>query len=106
MGKEKTPKKEEKPKEAAPAEEEAPAPKKEKDPFAAFPKSSIIFDEFKRVYSNEDIKTKAIPYFWENFDKENFSIWLCRGSELAFRLSDNWQVDYESYDWTRLDSDA
>ena len=34
-------------------------------------------DEFKRVYSNEDIKTKAIPYFWENFDKENFSIWLC-----------------------------
>merc|ERR1712142_990394 len=41
--KEKTPKKEEKPKEAAapaPAEEEAPAPKKEKDPFAAFPKST------------------------------------------------------------------
>ena len=34
-------------------------------------------DEFKRVYSNEDIKTKAIPYFWENFDKENFSIWMC-----------------------------
>jgi len=140
-------------------EEEEPAPKKDKDPFAGFPKSSFILDEFKRVYSNEDIKTKAIPYFWENFDKENFSIWLCeyqfpedlgmtfqsenlitgmyqrldklnknafasvglfgksrnsqiqgiwiwRGSELAFKLSDNWQVDYESYDWTRLDSDA
>ena len=74
--KEKTPKKEEKPKaEAAPAEEE-PAPKKEKDPFAAFPKSTFIFDEFKRVYSNEDIKTKAIPYFWENLDKDNYSIWM------------------------------
>jgi len=58
-------------------EEEEPAPKKDKDPFAGFPKSSFILDEFKRVYSNEDIKTKAIPYFWENFDKENFSIWLC-----------------------------
>jgi len=139
-------------------EEEAP-PKKDKDPFAGFPKSSFNLDEFKRVYSNEDIKTKAIPYFWENFDKENFSIWLCeyqfpedlgmtfqsenlitgmyqrldklnknafasvglfgksrnsqiqgvwiwRGSELAFKLSDNWQVDYESYDWTRLDASA
>jgi nucleoside diphosphate kinase len=139
-------------------EEEAP-PKKEKDPFAGFPKSSFNLDEFKRVYSNEDIKTKAIPYFWENFDSENFSIWLCeyqfpedlgmtfqsenlitgmyqrldklnknafasvglfgksrnsqiqgiwiwRGSELAFKLSDNWQIDYESYDWTRLDASA
>jgi len=139
-------------------EEEAP-PKKDKDPFAGFPKSSFNLDEFKRVYSNEDIKTKAIPYFWENFDKKNFSIWLCeyqfpedlgmtfqsenlitgmyqrldklnknafasvglfgksrnsqiqgvwiwRGSELAFKLSDNWQVDYESYDWTRLDASA
>lgn len=137
------------------AMEEEPAPKKDKDPFAGFPKSTFILDEFKRVYSNEDIKTKAIPYFWENLDKENFSIWLCeykypedlgmtfqsenlitgmfqrldklnknafasvglfgksrnaqiqgiwiwRGTELAFKLSDNWQVDYESYDWTRL----
>jgi len=143
-------------KQIAEAMEEEPAPKKDKDPFAGFPKSTFIMDEFKRVYSNEDIKSKAIPYFWENFDKENFSIWLCeyqfpqelaltfqiqnlitgmfqrldklnknafasmglfgksrnsqiqgiwiwRGTELAFKLSENWQVDYESYDWTRLD---
>merc|ERR1711953_769382 len=57
-------------------EEEAP-PKKDKDPFAGFPKSSFNLDEFKRVYSNEDIKTKAIPYFWENLDKDNYSIWMC-----------------------------
>merc|ERR1719431_2282419 len=58
--------------EIAEAMEEDPAPKKEKDPFAGFPKSNFVLDEFKRVYSNEDIKTKAIPFFWENF-----SIWLC-----------------------------
>jgi len=145
--------------EIAEAMEEDPAPKKEKDPFAGFPKSNFVLDEFKRVYSNEDIKTKAIPFFWENFDPENFSIWLCeyrfpedlgmtfqsenlitgmyqrldklnknafasvglfgktrnsqiqgiwiwRGSDLAFKLSDNWQVDYESYSWTRLDASA
>lgn len=34
-------------------------------------------DAFKRVYSNEDTATKAIPYFWENFDAENYSIWFC-----------------------------
>ena len=27
------------------------------------------------MYSNEDIETKAIPYFWENFDKEGWSLW-------------------------------
>lgn len=32
-------------------------------------------DEFKRVYSNEDTVTKALPYFWDKFDKENYSIW-------------------------------
>merc|ERR1711887_303494 len=73
----------EKAKKGAKAEEEPDvvdepaAPKKEKDPFAGFPKSDFVLDEFKRVYSNEDIKTKAIPFFWENFDPENFSIWLC-----------------------------
>merc|ERR1712212_1340887 len=57
---------------------EKPASKKEsKDPFAGFPKSAFVLDEFKRVYSNEDIKTKAIPHFWQNFDAANYSIWLC-----------------------------
>ena len=32
-------------------------------------------DAFKRCYSNEDTATIAIPHFWENFDKEGWSIW-------------------------------
>jgi hypothetical protein len=32
-------------------------------------------DAFKRVYSNEDTATKALPYFWEHFDPVNNSIW-------------------------------
>jgi elongation factor 1-gamma len=50
---------------------------KQKDPFAEMPKTSLNMDEFKRVYSNEDTATKALPYFWEHFDKTNCSIWLC-----------------------------
>lgn len=34
-----------------------------------------MLDAFKRCYSNEDTATKAIPYFWENYDKEGWSIW-------------------------------
>lgn len=37
--------------------------------------SSFVLDAFKRSYSNEDTATKAIPFFWENFDKEGWSIW-------------------------------
>ena len=50
---------------------------KQKDPFGEMPKCSMNMDEFKRVYSNEDTATKAIPYFWTNLDKENCSIWFC-----------------------------
>ncbi len=32
-------------------------------------------DDFKRSYSNEDTATKAIPFFWEHFDPEGYSIW-------------------------------
>ncbi len=41
----------------------------------------FVLDAFKRSYSNEDIATKAIPHFWENFDKEGWSIWWCRYSQ-------------------------
>ena len=38
--------------------------------------SSFDMDAFKRVYSNKDTVTEAIPYFWEHFNKEDYSIWL------------------------------
>jgi len=129
---------------------------KTKDPFDLMPKGTFNFDDFKRCYSNED-ESKSIPYFWEKFDAENYSIWygeykypeeltkvfmscnliggmyqrldkmrkqafasMClfgednnssisgiwvwRGQELAFTLSPDWQIDYEVYDWKKLDA--
>lgn len=70
------PKKEEKPKkEASPPAEPAP-PKESKDPLSALPKGSWDMDDFKRFYSNND-EDKSVPYFWEKFDKEHYSIWRC-----------------------------
>jgi elongation factor 1-gamma len=165
-------KKEEKPKapaakkekESEPAEEldEAElalaAEPKAKDPLDALEKGTWVMDDFKRFYSNNDVD-KSIPYFFEKFDPEHYSIWLgeykynnelakvfmsCnlitgmyqrldkmrknafasvnlfgednnstisgvwvwRGQELAFPLSPDWQIDYETYTWTKLDPKA
>ncbi|XP_064466518.1 elongation factor 1-gamma-like [Ornithodoros turicata] len=164
----KTEVKEAKPKEQKPKEAKAPEPEddvdvlaeppKPKDPFEKFPKGTFVMDDFKRVYSNES-ETVSVPYFWEKFDKENYSLWYCeykypteltqvfmscnlisgmfqrldrmrkhafasmilfgednnstisgvwvwRGHDLAFLLSEDWQIDYESYDWKKLSPDA
>lgn len=148
--KEKEPEEEMDAAEAALAEEP-----KSKDPFDSMPKGTFNFDDFKRSYSNEETDV-SIPYFWEKFDPENYSIWfgeykyndelskvfmscnlitgmfqrldkmrkqafasVClfgsdndstisgvwvwRGQDLAFELSPDWQVDYEVYDWKKLD---
>merc|ERR1711936_113412 len=152
---EQQPKKEKKETTPAPEEEVALAPPKEKDPFAALPKGNFDMDDFKRFYSNND-EDKSVPYFWEKFDKDNYSIWRCdykyndeltmvfmscnlmggmyqrleklrknafasmalfgennnstisaiwvfKGQQLAFDLNEDWQVDYSSYEWKKLD---
>ena len=43
---------------------------------ALLPKGTFDMDDFKRFYSNND-EDKSIPYFWEKFDPENYSIWRC-----------------------------
>ena len=48
---------------------------KSKDPFDELPKGTFNMDDFKRFYSNNE-ETKSIPYFFEKFDKENYSIWF------------------------------
>lgn len=62
------------PKPADDEEQEAPKPKPTKNPLDDLPKSSFIVDEWKRVYSNKDTKTEAIPWFYQNFDWEGWSI--------------------------------
>ncbi|XP_015788318.1 elongation factor 1-gamma [Tetranychus urticae] len=131
---------------------------KTKDPWAELPKGNFDMDDFKRFYSNNP-EDKSIPYFWEKFDKDNYSIWSCeykypeeltlvfmscnlitgmfqrldkmrkcafgsmilfgednkssisgvwvwRGQDLAFKLSPDWQIDYESYNWVKLDPNS
>lgn len=131
------------------------AESKPKDAFAVLPKTTFDFDDYKRMFSNNPPE-KYLPYFWEKFDAQNCSIWLCdykynedlnlvfmssnlvrgalqrldkarkqsfgsmvvfgedksniiaglwvwRGQDLMFKLTEDWQVDYESYEWKKLD---
>ncbi|PWY98838.1 EF1G-domain-containing protein, partial [Testicularia cyperi] len=49
----------------------APPPK---NPLDSLPKSSFNLDEWKRTYSNEDTRSKALPWFFEHFDAAGYSV--------------------------------
>ena len=82
--KEKAPKAEAAPKAAAakkPAkeEEEDEEPQQEapkaKHPLEALPKPTLILDDWKRKYSNEETREVALPWFWEQYKPEDYSLW-------------------------------
>lgn len=60
---------------------EAPKPKKkEEHPLVTLNKekpSKMVLDEWKVCYSNTKPLTKAMDWFWENLDKEGYSVWFC-----------------------------
>lgn len=101
------PKKEEKPKAAAAPKAEkpkaAPAAKdddeedepkeapKPKNPLDSLPKSSFNLDEWKRTYSNEDTREKALPWFFEHFDHEGYSV-----VRLDYKYNDELQAVFQS----------
>ena len=77
--KEKAPKEAPKPKAAAKEadeeeEEDKPAPKP-KHPLEALDKPTLILDDWKRKYSNEETREVALPWFWENFKPDEYSLW-------------------------------
>jgi elongation factor 1-gamma len=50
--------------------------KKKPNPLDSLPPSKFVLDDWKRVYSNEDTRSKAIPWFWENYDPEGYSVYF------------------------------
>ncbi|RMZ86043.1 hypothetical protein DV737_g309, partial [Chaetothyriales sp. CBS 132003] len=46
-----------------------------KHPLEALPKPTLILDDWKRKYSNEETRTVALPWFWEQYKEEEYSLW-------------------------------
>jgi elongation factor 1-gamma len=59
-------------------DEDVPQPKKEKakNPLDDLPKSNMVLDNVKRLFSNEPFASAA-PKFWEEYDHEGYSVWEC-----------------------------
>jgi elongation factor 1-gamma len=45
----------------------------------------------------------SLLLFGEDNKSQICGLWVWKGHELAFKLSSDWQVDYESYEWKKLD---
>lgn len=56
-------------------EEATPAPKAAKHPLESLPKPTLILDDWKRKYSNADTRGEALPWFWENYKPDEYSMW-------------------------------
>jgi len=82
------PKKEEK---VAKPEAEEPPPKPKKiDYFADVPKSDFVLDDWKKMYSNNEVDVST-PWLWNNFDNNAWSFWYCE-----YQYNDECTVDFLS----------
>ena len=55
-------------------DEPAPAPKA-KHPLESLPRPTFVLDDLKRKYSNEETREVALPWFWENVNFEEYSLY-------------------------------
>jgi len=62
-------------KEEADEEDAAPPAPKPKHPLDNLPRATFVLDDWKRKYSNEETREVALPWFWENMNFEEYSLW-------------------------------
>merc|ERR1712106_124259 len=69
-----------------------------------FMSCNLIGGMFQRL---EKLKKNAFAsacLFGSDNDSSISGIWVFKGQELAFELSEDWQIDYASYEWKKFDS--
>ncbi|NWS50158.1 EF1G factor, partial [Probosciger aterrimus] len=66
----------------------------------------LLLCMFQRLDKLRKNAFASVILFGTNNDSSISGVWLFRGQELAFPLSPDWQVDYESYSWRKLDPES
>merc|ERR1711910_88532 len=69
-----------------------------------FMSCNLIGGMFQRLDKLNKNAFASVCLFGEDNNSSISGIWVFKGHELAFELDDNWQVDYASYNWRKLDS--
>lgn len=76
-------------------EDDKPAEPKAKHPLEALGRPTFALDDWKRKYKNEETREVALPWFWENVNFEEYSIWSVDfkyNEELTMTFMSNNQV--------------
>ncbi|CAG9101260.1 unnamed protein product [Plutella xylostella] len=68
-----------------------------------FMSCNLITGMFQRLDKMRKQAFASVCLFGGDNDSTISGVWVWRGQELAFPLSPDWQIDYESYDWKKLD---
>lgn len=68
-----------------------------------FMSCNLITGMFQRLDKMRKQSFASVCLFGEDNNSTISGIWVWRGQDLAFKLSPDWQVDYEVYDWKKLD---
>lgn len=71
-------------------------------PFMA---SNLIRGMFQRLDKMRKHSFSSVAVLGEAPNLEISGVWFWKGQDLAFELSDDWKVDYDTYDWTKLNVD-
>jgi elongation factor 1-gamma len=66
---------------------------------------NLVSGFFQRLEKLRKNAFGSMCVFGENNNNTIAGVWVWRGHELAFGLSTDWQVDYESYIWKKLPAD-
>ncbi|XP_054260176.1 elongation factor 1-gamma-like [Macrosteles quadrilineatus] len=65
---------------------------------------NLITGMFQRLDKMRKQAFTSVCLFGKDDDSTISGIWVWRGQGLAFELSPDWQIDFESYDWKKLDA--
>jgi elongation factor 1-gamma len=68
-----------------------------------FMSCNLIGGMFQRLEKMKKNAFASSCLFGENNNSSISGLWIWKGQNLAFELSEDWQIDYASYDWKKLD---
>merc|ERR1712029_1098489 len=71
-----------------------------------FMSCNLMGGMFQRLEKLRKNAFASMALIGENNNSTISGIWVWKGHELAFELSEDWKIDYSSYEWKKLDADA
>lgn len=67
---------------------------------------NLITGMYQRIDKIRKAAFASVCLFGEDNKSTISGIWVWRGQDLAFTLSPDWQIDYDCYEWKKLDAKA